>query len=456
MGGIFGALQIGLKNLSNMREGLAVVNENVANVNTPGYSRKRMILQSGPADYRPYGSVGTGADIQRIESVRDYFLESRLRAEYETKGFFEGQQSGTAQLESLLSTGDEAGLPEQMSRFFNSFLELSASPSSIPLRQAVISEGEQLASWFQRTSSQVDSLQLNNHVRVKDSVDNINFLLSRISVINSRLEPLLARGQDGGSLFDERQELLKELSTEIGIQVTTDQTGSQTISTTNGRLLLAGSDYRQLSAEETSSGMVVRSGSADITSELKTGRLGGLLSFEDTVLASFRTSLNSLTKQLAEAVNSTHRNGVDLDGNAGQDFFQFSAGAEAGTISVVISDPRAIAAATSGGVGDGRNAQTLADIREQSFAGLEGQSVHGFYSQMAFEVGLAMRGVKANAELQDKILRELQNQREAVSGVSLDEEAVNLLQYQRSYQASSRLIKVLDQLLEETLGLVRS
>jgi flagellar hook-associated protein 1 FlgK len=113
------------------------------------------------------------------------------------------------------------------------------------------------------------------------------------------------------------------------------------------------------------------------------------------------------------------------------------------------------AAGAPGAIGDGANAQALADLRDQGIAGLGDQTLRDFYSQLLFRTGLASRSARSNLQLQDQVLNQLKSQRESVSGVSLDEEAVNLMQYQRSYQASAKLIRVLDSLLEETLNLVK-
>ncbi len=456
MGGLFGAIQVSLQNLSNMQTGLSVVNENVANVNTPGYSRKRIVFAPGPYDQRPFGMLGTGAQIERVESIRDYFLESRIGQEYQAKGFYEGQQFGVSQLETIVGSSDGSGIPDQLSKFFDAFLELASEPSSSSLRQVAMTEGEQLAQTIRGTVDRLDSLDEANRSRIEDSVATVNGVLQRIADINVKLQPILKRGQDGGPLYDERAQLLNQLNEEMSVQVSVDQSYNMIISTTSGRLLLMGSDVTGLSTQKTMDGVSVMHEGTDITSEISSGKMGGLIDFQTSTLASTRTALNSLAAELASAVNAAHHNGVDLDGNPGGDFFTVTAGNEARSIDVALTDFRQLAAGAPGtGIGDGTNAQALADLRDAPIAGLGNEAFGDYYSQIVFDVGMASRGIQANLSLQDKVLQQLENQRESVSGVSLDEEAVNLLQYQRSYQASSKLLRVLDSLLEETLNIVK-
>ena len=456
MGGLFGAIQVSLQNLSNMQTGLSVVNENVANVNTPGYSRKRIIFAPGPYDQRPFGMLGTGAQIERVESIRDYFLESRIGQEYQAKGFYEGQEFGVSQLETIVGSSDGSGIPDQLSKFFDAFLELASEPSSSSLRQVAMTEGDQLAQTIRGTVDRLDSLDEANRSRIEDSVATVNGVLQRIADINLKLQPILKRGQDGGPLYDERAQLLNQLNEEMSVQVSVDQSYNMIISTTSGRLLLMGSDVTGLSTQKTMDGVSVMHEGTDITSEISSGKMGGLIDFQTSTLASTRTALNSLAAELASAVNAAHHNGVDLDGNPGGDFFTVTAGNEARSIDVALTDFRQLAAGAPGtGIGDGTNAQALADLRDAPIAGLGNEAFGDYYSQIVFDVGMASRGIQANLSLQDKVLQQLENQRESVSGVSLDEEAVNLLQYQRSYQASSKLLRVLDSLLEETLNIVK-
>jgi flagellar hook-associated protein 1 FlgK len=455
MSGLFDGLRVSLNSLSNWQTAMSVISDNVANVNTEGYSRKRVILESLPGEVLPYGTLTNGAEISRIQSVRDGFLERRILVELQELGTLKGQEFGLKQIESIFS-GVGAGIPDQLSTFYNSFLELSADPSSIALRQGVISSGENLASAIRDTAHNLDTLDLDSRAQIKDSVKKVNELLTRIAQINDQLGASEARGIDGGALLDERNRLVRELSEEIGILTYNTESGTQVITTASGKNLLTGSRVTELEVADAAAGPQILYKGQDITTEIRSGKLGGYLSFQLNHLPTFKTALNTFAAELAAGVNAVHQNGIDLDGNAGGDFFIATPGNEARTISVDLSDPRTVAASAPGtGIGDGTIAQGIADLRDQKTAGLGDQSLNGFYSELIFEVGLENRFVEGSLETQSSIIADLSAQRESVSGVSLDEEAVNLLQFQRSYQASARVIQVIDILLEETINLIR-
>lgn len=456
MSGLFGALQLSLRTLSNMQTGIQTVNENIANVNTEGYSRKRVVFASSDVELRSFGVLGSGAEVLRIESVRNLFLEARIQAELQAYGFYQGRQESLSQLESLIAGSDGANISEQLSRFLDAFLELSGDPSSIALRESVLAEGNQLAWSMRNSAAQLGLMEQGTRIQISDTVQTINSLLTRIGELNDKLLPVLNRGIDGGSLYDERQQLLNELAALANVQVQVDASHNMVISTHNGTLLLVGSEVSPLTVEQTSAGAVVRHLGADVSAEFTSGKLGGLLGFQNQTLADAQSALNSLARELMSVFNQTHSAGFDLQGDAGGALFSATADSEASTLVLTLQDPRLLAAAgTPGAVGDGQNAQALANLRDQGIEGLGGQTLRDFYAQVLFNVGLETRSARSNLALQEKVLAQLQAQRESVSGVSLDEEAVNLMQYQRAYQASAKLIRVLDSLLEETLNLIK-
>lgn len=456
MSGLFGSLQIGVRSLANLQTAMAVTSENLANSQTPGYSRKRIVYQDTVGDVRSFGVLGRGAEIRDIQSLRDNFINKRILVELQSRGTLAGQQFGLEQVEGILHQSGQSEISEQISRFFNSFLELSADPSSSQLRQAVMAEGETLASLFRSSYEKISSIRVENQAQLGDAVTRVNFLLDRIAEVNEQLTPLLAKGTDGSNLFDQRQELMNQLAEEMGFSSYQTESGLQMITTPSGKLLLSGTETFKLSIQDTSSGRRVYLNNQDITSELKTGKLGGYWQLDQQTLPSYLNALDALAEELASNVNALHRSGQGLDGSSGLDFFQFTSGQAASSLSVAVTDSNALAAAQlGGGPGDGRNAQLIADLRDQKFSTLGNDTFTGYFSQIVFEAGLNARQVRDALASQNRIVSQLEQQRESVSGISLDEEAANLLQFQRAYQANTRFLRVVDSLLEETLNLLR-
>ncbi len=455
MGGLFSALRFGFQSLSNFSTALSVVNDNVANANTPGHTRKRAIMEPNLPLQFPYGALGTGASVTRIEGTRDLFLSRRLVTELQSQGFLQGQSATLEQIEASLFSSQGQGVSEQITRFFDSFLDLTNDGSSQVQRQAVLSEGATLAREFSDATQRLNQLSADNRQRIDDTVERINSLTGRIAELNQALAPLTINGQDGGALQDQRQLALEELAELIDLQSFETENGTINVTTSTGLPLVLAGQPNALTANPTSAGIEVRLDGQDITSDIQGGELGGFLRLDRQVIPSFLDDLNTLAEELATQVNAIHVGGQDLNGAAGQPFFTFTPGTAASSLTVNISDPAQVAAGAPGtGPGDVSVAQQLSDLRDQTFASLGDHTLNDFYSNVVFRAGLESRNVRESLLTQSSIVQDVRLQIDSVTGVSLDEEAILLVQFQRSYEANARVIRVIDELLEETMNLV--
>ena len=456
MGGLFSALRFSFQSLSNFSTALSVVNDNVANANTPGYTRKRVIMEPNLPIQLLVGPLGTGASVTRIDSTRDLFLSRRLVTELQSLGFLQGQSAALGQIEASLFNSQGQGVSEQITRFFDSFLDLTNDASSQVQRQAVLSEGANLAREFSGAMQRLSQLGADNRQQINDTLERINNLTGRIAELNKALAPLKVNGQDGGALQDQRQLALEELAELIDLQSFENENGTINVTTPRGLPLVLSAESNPLTANPTASGVEVRLAGQDITSNIQGGQLGGLLRLDRQIIPSFIDDLNALAEELALQVNALHATGEDLNGAAGQPFFTFTPGSAASSLTVNISDPAEVAAGAPGtGPGDASLAQQLSDLRDQTFASLGDHTLNGFYSNVVFRAGLESRNVREGLVTQGSIVQEVRRQRDSVTGVSLDEEAIMLIQFQRSYEANARVIRVIDELLQETMNLVR-
>ncbi len=458
MSGLFSIMRTGISSLNNFQRGLAVVNDNVANAGTPGFTKKRAVFEPSMSIRFPFGALGTGAQISQIEGLRDPFAERRLVFETQNQGFFKGQQFGLQEIEAtfFFSTA-EGNLGDQISRFFNSFSELTSDPASITLRENVLAEARTLATKFNDASRRLGRLALDNRQRIGDQVEEINSLTERLAKLNTETATFTNQGIDGGNIEDERNQVLQDLSELVDFQFFSDEKGFVNVITASGESLVLGGKSFQLDAVETASGVDIEIGGRNVTTDLlQGGELGGFLTLDRQTIPSFLAELDLLAEQIAIEVNAVHATGEDLNNNPGAALFAFTPGGAAGTLSVAISDPVEIAAGAVGaGPGDASVAQQIVNLRDQSFAALGNDSFQGFFSQVVFRSGLESRDVTDSLQTQSTIVSQIQQQRDSVSGVSLDEEAVALIQLQRSFEAGARVIQVADQLLEETMNLVR-
>ncbi len=456
MSGLFTTLRQSVRSLANFETGLANVSNNVANVNTPGYTRKRVLMAPSDPIRLPIGALGTGADVIRIESVRDSFLDRRLVTELQNRGYFEGQQFGLAQVEARLYSSEDSGIAAQITKFFNSFSELSADAASPPLRQNVLAEATRLTREFAIAADGLGATRNDNRQLIRDSVDRINQLADEIAELNQQILPYSIGGQDPGSLKDQQQRLMNEMAELVDFNTVVDEAGLVQLTTRSGRPIVNQGNTFEFTVDETPAGADIFLAGEHVTDEIQAGKLGGYLELDRNTLPAFMQELNDLAEEFAIQVNTLHTGGVDLDGAVGQPLFSFVPGGAASSLQVTLTDYREVAAAApGGGVGDATVAQQIVDLQDQVFASLDGDTFGGYYSQIVFRAGLEGRDIGASLNTQSVIVDQLEQQINSVSGVSLDEEAVDLLQLQRSYQAGARLISVVDGLLEETMNMIR-
>ncbi len=457
MSGLFDGLRAGARTLASLQSALAVVSENVANVNTPGYSRRRPVFESSDIGTFAFGVLGGGVEIDRITSTRNNLIETRILGELQRRGNLSGQRFTLEQIEAVLYGSEGSGISAQISRFFDSFLELEANPASLEFRQSVLAEGQRTADVIKDTSLAIASLERDNRAEARNSVAHTNSLLKQLSRVDAEVTSLLRQGLDAGPLQDQQEQILRQLAGEIDFHYYQTDQGLHVTTVGTGRLLMNGHTAHTIELDEASGGFSLTVDGVDITSSINEGRLGATLELQSQVFPSFRGELNTLAATLGDQVNTLHQSGEGLDDISGRDFFTFTAGSEASTLAInsTLLPSHVAAGALSSGPGNGAVAQQIADLRDTRLTELGDRTFGEFFSELVFDAGLAAREVQEDMLGQDRVLSELENQRDSFSGVSLDEEAVNMIQYQRSYQATARVMRTLDELLAETMNLIR-
>ncbi len=458
MSGLFDGLRAGARTLASLEAALSVVSENVANVNTPGYSRRRPVFESSQVATFSFGVLGSGVEIDRITSTRNSLIETRILGELQRRGNLNGQRFTLEQIETVLYGSEGSGVSQQISRFFDSFLELESNPSSVEFRQSVLAEGQRTADVINNTAQALASLELNNRAEARNSVSHANSILKQLAKVDAEVTSLRRQETDAGPLQDRQEQLLRQLAEEIDFHYYQTDQGLHVTTVGTGRLLMHGHTAHTIELDETSGAFTLAVDGVDITSSVNEGRLGGTLELQSQVFPSFRGELNTLAATLADKVNTLHQSGEGLDDISGRNFFNVPVvGSEASTLAVNPAlEPAMVAAGAIGsGPGNGVVAQQIADLRGSSLTELGDRTFSEFFSELVFDAGLAAREVQEDMAGQDRVLTQLENQRDSFSGVSLDEEAVNMIQYQRSFQATARVIRTLDELLAETMNLIR-
>ncbi|MGE5111463.1 MAG: flagellar hook-associated protein FlgK [Acidobacteriaceae bacterium] len=454
MSGLSGSLNVALQSLLTQQAALRATTDNIGNINTPYYARRRPVISEQTPVYESGILVGRGAQLTSVESIRDRVLELRISSEQQRQSATEAFIQSMGTVETLFGTGADS-LGAKVQSFFNSLNQLSTSPTDGSLRQGVLSAAGDLARTFNQISQNLQNQRSQMNQSVTQSVDEINRLTDAIAAVNQQVAGRVALGQDPGALEDQRTQLISQLSSKIDVFVT-DTSEGLTLTTVHGEpLVVAGKAYALDTILNTNSSVHVVANGVDLTSDLHGGELGGLLQARDQEIASLADKLDGFAYQFANAVNTVHRQGFDLSGDAGTDLFTIgpSQSGAASAISLAINDPGKLAASADTAPGGNANLLALAALQNSQI--IDGQTPAEAYSELVFQTGSSVANAKADQQAGEGVLAQLNDLRGAISGVSLDEESANLIRFQQAYEASARVIQTINEMLEVAVNLGR-
>lgn len=432
---------------------LEVTANNVANVNTPSYSREVPVLEESPPVVLGSLTYGTGVKLAQIHSVRDSILQLRIQQETGQQGQLNAFVTAMNQAQSLFTAGS-GDIGSQLSNLFSSIAQLSTDPLSISLRQGVLTAASNLALSFNHIASNLSAQRSNLDLNVVQSVQQVDTLTQQIAGLNGQIAALENVGQSASAFVDQRDNLINQLSGLIDVSEIKSDSGI-TLTTSNGTALVTGTQSYSLNTQADASGVQhVFAHGTDITSTISAGALGGLLQVRDQTLPGLLNRLDTLASSLATAFNSANAAGFDLSGNAGGSMFTPPPAGGAGAaanMAVAITDPALIAASSDGSAGSNGNLANFAAIQKQAV--VAGATPTDYYANLVFNVGNDVSNGTAELQSSQLVLQQLQDQRGSISGVSLDEEAANMVQYQRAYDSVARIVTAVNQMLETVINM---
>ena len=453
MGGLNTSLLIGIQALEVTQGALNATSNNIANSNTAGYTRKIPEISENPETVSGGIVLGGGVSLNGLQSVRDELLNLQIQQQTSAQSSADTKSSVLQQIQTNFSSSGN-DIASAFSAFSSSLAQLSANPSSTAVQEGVISSGQNLAGAFNTTANALTSEQSSMNTQVTQTVAQINSLTQQIAQLNGQVSQLTASGQDGGTIEDQRDELVQQLSQLTGVSITQSSDG-ETITTGNGTPLVMGTQSYSLQTTTGSDGTqhVLDSNGTDITTTLQGGQLGGSIQIRDQVIPSYLTQLNTLASQFASAFNAAQAQGYDSTGKAGQNFFSVpasGAGAAAG-ITVSITGPSQIAISSDGAAGSNGNVTNLSAALTNALP--SGQTPSQAYASLVFQVGNDASNAGAQSTAIGQNILQLTNQQSSVSGVSIDEETTNLIRYQTAYEAAARIVSTIQQLGTVTLDM---
>lgn len=454
MGGLNTTLNIGVQALGVTEAALNAASNNIANANTPGYTREEPLLTENPESITDGQVTGGGVTLDGLQSVRDELLNLQIQQQTSAQNSADTVSSSLQQVENYFSTtGNDIGT--ELSAFSSALTELSASPNSTSVQQNVLSAGQNLASAFNTTANGLTTAQSSADAQVSQTVSQINSLTTRIAQLNGQVSQLTAAGQDGGTVQDQRDELVQQLSALTGVSVATSSDG-ETITTGNGTPLVLGDKSFDLQTTTGANGFqqVEDSNGNNITSSISGGTLGGAIEVRDQTIPGILNQLNTLASDFATSFNAAQAKGYDSNGNAGQNFFTVPTGTTTGaaaSISVALTSSSQIAISSDAASGSNGNVANLSDVLTTPLA--SGQTPVDAYSSLVFQVGNAESNASSQSTAIGDNLTSLTNQQGSISAVSVDEETTNLIRYQTAYEAAARIVSTIQQLNTVTLDM---
>jgi flagellar hook-associated protein 1 FlgK len=461
----FFGLEIGRRSLFAHQQALDVTGHNIANANTPGYSRQVVRITetspfAPPSFSRPTipGMLGTGVEVTSIERMKNEFIEDELRSESQSLGQSETRRDLLSEIELIFTEPSDSGLRSSLDAFWTSLEDLAANPDQPSARSVVQQRASALADDLRHTYAQLNQLQDSVNESIVVKVDRVNQLTTQIANLNDQIMKASVAGLMPNDLKDQRDQLIRDLSEIVDVSVVNGKYGDVSVSVA-GALLVDGIEHRELAAVPNplnSNYYDLQFAGTGTPVQVSDGALRGLLDMRDTVIAGYKGQVNDLAATLITQINLQHAAGFDLNGNPGGTFF---AGSDASDIALdagVAGDPSLIAAAQAGAPGnpapgDGSNATALANVKKQTvMAG--GLSIDGFFQALIGKLGVESQAAETQVKNQEALLSQLEQQQQAVSGVSLDEEMINLVKYQQGYNAAARVISVMDEVLDTIIN----
>jgi flagellar hook-associated protein 1 len=462
MSGLFQGLEIGKRALLTHQLTMTTLGNNIANVSTPGYSRQRTIVTSAqPIELASY-NVGNGVVAARIVQSRDLFLTSQYRNENKSLGQWAYREKALGQVETFFAEPNDGAMGDVLNKFWTSWQDLSNDPESSAARSAVVAQAGKLVDAFHTIDRQLSDLQASANQDVLGRINEINQTAKQVANLNRQIVSEELGGQKANDLRDQRDLLLDQLSNMVDVTTAERPNGSVSVYI-SGLAIVDNADTFGLGTK------IVQTEDNNVRNEIiwqgtntaikiTGGELKGLLDVRDKDVPKYQKQLDQLAAGIVTQVNAAHRVGTGLSGTGGLNFFN-SSFTSAGQIQIenaIQDDPTLIAASQSGAPGDNANSLAIADLRNVKALAFGTSSITEFYNTMVSTLGVDSQEAitfKGNAEV---LLQQIENSRQSVQGVSLDEEMADMVKMQHSYDAAAKLISYMDDALSTLINDVGS
>ena len=515
MASTFFGLETAKRGLAAQQSALYTTGHNISNANTLGYSRQRVNLTTTTPFEAPgmnrsgiTGQIGTGVQAGSVQRIRDSFADLQYRTQNNKLGYYSSVGESLIKMEEVMNEPSDSGLQATMNQFWNALQTLTANPENSGARSVVASTGQMVADTFNYYYNSLTAIQQDIGDQIDVTVKEINTIIDNIHKLNQQISEVEPHGMLPNDLYDQRDMLVDQLSGLVNIKVTKQKPDEYGLANADAEGLYnielvdeAGASYdppvKLLEVTGAGIGAVnhftvdiknengdyipvdsVSVGGTELPNMSFGGELAGLIESygyagengTEGYYPDMLNKLNTMAKAFADEFNSIHQSGVTNDGNPGVSFFEGADAADgnyAKHIKVnadIIKDSSLVVTGKTGEAGDNSIAQELADLKSKSFTEYASFSaanpkpdmlsgnLDSFYSGIIGSLGVDSQSVQKNLANTETIIDSVQQRRESTSSVSLDEEMVNMITFQHAYNASSRMITVVDEMLDKIIN----
>ena len=459
MPGLFAGLEIGKRALLGHQVNLQTVGHNIANVNTPGYTRQRVRVSTSLPEISIHGPIGTGFKVDSIYHVRDLFLGEQFRQAQKDLGQWSYKSKSLQQIESVFAEPGENSINEVLDQFWNDWSALSSDAENSGYRSSIIANATQLINAVKQLADGLEDLRRSTDRDLAGLTSEVNLMTAEIARLNQQIVNQELDGSKANDLRDMRDRIIDDLASIVDANVNQKTDGSATVYM-GSMLLVDGPDSFAVGAKADREGekvthTLVWQGSSVKLKNIN-GQIAGLVETRDTLIPRYLDDLNTLTRTLVQEVNRIHMAGYGLDGTTGVAFFDpaFTDAKDLRLNQEILLDKNKIAASDSSNPDDRSNglvAMQLADLRDAMLMSNQTSTITQFYHGMVGNLGVETREANSFASNYELITHQVDNQRQSVQGVSLDEEMANLVKAQHAFDAASRVITVMDEALDTVI-----
>ncbi|VDH00962.1 Flagellar hook-associated protein 1 [Lysinibacillus sphaericus] len=493
MGSTFMGLETSKRGLQTQQSALYTTGHNISNANTLGYSRQRVNMEATGgfpgvglnAGTMP-GFLGTGVQAGSIQRIRDGFVDQQYRGESNKLGYWDTRSNAIGQIEDIMNEPSDTGLQKSLSQFWGSLQDLATHPENGGARKVVIERGVAVADSFNYMNKSLEELKTNTGQEIGISTKQINSILDQIAGLNEQISSIEPNGYLPNDLYDARDVLIDKLAGFLPIETSYTKSGGNASAVAEGSVtikvkvdgtpltIVSGKDAAKMtldgaSADGNPTGPISgfkfegkgQATGGDLTADIMLDK-GSLSSLVNTYGSTEKTGLipdmigklDKMAEAFITAFNAQHAKGYELNStNPGGVFFEGTGAGDIKVSEAIIKDPSKIAASSKvSEEGNGENAKLLGEIQFDDKVGLDGATIQTYFQGVIGELGVdgeQAAKMKFNSET---LLISVENRRSSISAVSLDEEMSNMIQFQQAYNASARMVTVVDETLDKIIN----